>query len=137
MPFDGIFCHFPTEDPLEESRLVSECRRMREILDAMTGESLLLMDESFSGTSASEGAVIALEVLKTIQARRTCCFFATHLHEVAGNISLLNQKRACVKNLSAEYRAGERTFKIVEAVPGGKSYGYEIAEKYGLAFVEE
>ncbi len=55
VPFDGIFCHFPTEGPQEESRLVSECRRMREILDDMTGDSLLHMDESFSGTSASKG----------------------------------------------------------------------------------
>ncbi len=81
--------------------------------------------------------MIALEVLKTIQARLTNCFFATHLHEVAGNISYLNQKRACLKSLSAEYKAGERTYKIVESTPGGKSYGYEIAKKYGLAFTEE
>lgn len=142
--FDGIACHFPTEDTENDSRLVEECKSMKKILDSLpsrkdtdSGCTLLLMDESFSGTGSAEGAIIAEEVLKTIRHRRTCCIYSTHLHELAARVPVLNTKPPYIATLSAEYVSGRRTYRMIPQKPGGKSYAYEIARTYGLECTEE
>lgn len=135
--FTSVFCHFPAEDSADDSRLVEECRSMREILDGTDGHSLILMDESFSGTGSAEGAVIAEEVLKTIRHRRAACIYSTHLHELASRVPYLNEKEPKIVTLSAEYVSGRRTYRIVEQQPGGRSYAYEIARQYGLEFRDD
>ena len=142
--FDGICCHLPTEDTENDSRLVEECKSMKKILDTLPRRTdapsrctLLLMDESFSGTGSAEGAVIAQEVLKTIRSRRTCCIYSTHLHELADSVPALNARPPYIATLSAEYASGRRTYRIVPSKPGGKSYAYEIARTYGLEYKED
>lgn len=137
--FTRILCHFPAADSPDESRLVAECRSMRTILDVLDGKSLLLMDESFSGTASMEGAVIAGEVLKTIRARNAICVFSTHMHELAAKNSVdeFNRRSPKMKTLSAEYQDGRRTYRIVEQPDSGFSRAYEIAEQFGLQFTEE
>ena len=130
----AIYCHFAIEDTISESRFVDECRRMREILNIIGDTSLLLMDESFSGTNSTEGAAIAVEVLKSVQASKTRCFFSTHLHEVALQAGRFNEKSPRVNTLSAEYTDGKRTYKIIEQEPEGMSFAYEIAKEYGLEY---
>ena len=87
---------------------------MRAILDVLDGKSLLLMDESFSGTASVEGAVIAGEVLKTIRSRSALCMFSTHMHELAAKSSVeeFNCGTPKMKTLSAEYQDGRRTYRI-------------------------
>ena len=137
--FHRFFCHFPTEDTADDSRLVEECRAMREILDELDADSLLLMDESFSGTASAEGAVIAGEVLKTIRDRRAVTVFSTHLHELASRetIEAFNRKSPKIKPLSAAYEEGRRTYRITEQTDSGSSYAYEIAKLYGLQYEEK
>jgi DNA mismatch repair ATPase MutS len=109
---------------------------MRELLDVLDANALLLMDESFSGTAAEEGAVIAGEVLKTVRDKGGVTFFSTHLHELASQsaVERFNRRGPCLKTLSADYLNGQRTFRIVEKEDDGMSYAYEIAEKYGLKY---
>lgn len=133
-PVNSFYCHFPVEDPKNESRLVDECRRMKEILNVLDKDSLLLMDESFSGTNSTEGAAIALEVLKHIQAKECLCLFSTHLHDVAANVKYLNEKKPYISTLSAEYKNGFRTYKIIPKEPEGLSFAYEVAKEYGLEY---
>lgn len=135
--YSSVYCHFPAEDSSDDSRLVEECRAMREILDGADGHSLILMDESFSGTGSAEGAVIAEEVLKIIRHRHSSCVYSTHLHELAARVPELNQKKPEIVTLSAEYTGGRRTYRIIPTEPGGRSYACEIARQYGLMFEEE
>ena len=136
--FTRILCHFPAADSPDESRLVAECRSMRAILDVLDGKSLLLMDESFSGTASVEGAVIAGEVLKTVRSRTALCVFSTHMHELAAKSSVeeFNRGTPKMKTLSAEYQDGRRTYRIVEQPDSGFSRAYEIAAQFGLQFKE-
>ena len=134
--FGSVYCHFPAEDSADDSRLAEECRAMREILDGTDADSLILMDESFSGTGSAEGAVIAEEVLKTIRHRRAVCVYSTHLHELAARVPALNEKSPKIVTLSAEYVSGRRTYRVIPTEPGGRSYAYEIAKQYGLEFCE-
>ena len=140
-PVDAIFTHFPTgaDDTIDKGRLGEECARLGEIFDAVTKESLVLLDESFSSTGSYEGSYIAAEVLSGISMVGCRCLFATHLHELASEIDRINaesQAKGGVKidTLVAGIEEGKRSFKIFRAKPDGKSYARDIAERYGLTY---
>ncbi len=141
-PCDGIFAHFPTggEDTIDKGRLGEECSRLERILDEVSGDSLVLLDESLSSTGSYEGAVIAAEVLSGLSVVGCRTIFSTHLHDLAAAVDGINKKcaplgGAAVDNLVAEIgKAGERSFRIKREAPDGKSYAMDIAEKYGLSF---
>jgi hypothetical protein len=141
-PVDGIFTHFPTgaDDTIDKGRLGEECARLSEILNGITDQSLVLLDESLSSTGSFEGSYIAAEVLSGL-ARVGCrCIFSTHLHELAAEIDSINARvraegGAPIDTLVAGMaEAGRRSFQIVRAKPDGKSYARDIAEKYGLTY---
>ena len=141
-PVDGIFTHFPTgaDDTIDKGRLGEECARLSEILNDITDQSLVLLDESLSSTGSFEGSYIAAEVLSGL-ARVGCrCIFSTHLHELAAEIDNINARvraegGAPIDTLVAGMaQAGRRSFRIIRAKPDGKSYARDIATKYGLTY---
>ncbi len=140
-PVDGIFTHFPegADDTIEKGRLGEECDRLRRVFNAVTENSMILLDESLSSTGAYEASYIASEILAGFGVRRCRGIFATHLHELAAlteeiNKNSLGNGGVRIDNLVAGMEAGERSFKILRARPDGKSYARDIAERYGLSF---
>ena len=141
-PADGIYTHFPTgaDDTIDKGRLGEECARLGEIFDVVTGDSLVLLDESLSSTGSYEASYIAAEVLAGLCRVGCRCLFSTHLHELAAEIDRINADSlaaggARVDTLVAGIMGeGKRSFKIVRAKPDGKSYARDIAERYGLTF---
>jgi DNA mismatch repair ATPase MutS len=140
-PADGIYTHFPTgaDDTIDKGRLGEECARLREILDDVTGESLVLLDESLSSTGAYEASFIASELLCGFAVIGCRGIFSTHLHELAAAVEEINRRArplsgVRVDNLVAGIEEGRRSFLIKRQKPDGKSYAADIAEKYGLSF---
>ena len=140
-PVDAIFTHFPegAEDTIDKGRLGEECARMSEIFDRVTRHSLVLLDESLSSTGSYEASYIAAEVLAGFSRAGCRCLFSTHLHELSAELDDINKKTASVggvkiDTLVAGIEEGKRSFKIVRAVPDGKSYARDIATKYGLSY---
>ena len=141
-PCDQIFTHFPTgsEDTVEKGRLGEECARLNAILDNVTSQSLVLLDESLSSTGSYEGAYIASEVLAGFSLVGCRLIFSTHLHDLAASVEEINQKcipmgGVPIDNMVAEVcDDGRRTFRIIRKKPDGKSYAKDIADKYGLSF---
>jgi DNA mismatch repair protein MutS len=143
-PVDGIFTHFTyyTELNQEKGRFGDECFRLKQMFEKLTRHSLVLMDESFSSTSAIEGTYIASDVIKSLRALGCRAIFATHLHALAQNVQELNQtpsdSDSRVDNLSTKLiqsnNQNKRSFKIVREKPEGLSYAKDIAEKYGITF---
>lgn len=135
---DGLFIHFPIEE--EETvlfgRLGEECKRFADIFRRMTSDSVLLMNESFSGTSHLESLTISKESLSAVQLLGATCLFNTHLHELALQVDELNSTQLPVtfKNLVSGSREEHQSFRITEGEPLGKSYAYEIAKRYGVTF---
>ncbi len=141
-PADAIFTHFPTgaDDTIDKGRLGEECARLGEILSAISGESLVLLDESLSSTGSFEASYIAAEVLAGLSRVGCRCIFSTHLHELAAEIDNINARTApeggapidtLVAGIEGE---GRRSFRILRAKPDGKSYARDIAAKYGLTY---
>ena len=140
-PADGIFVHFPdgADDTIDKGRLGEECARLREIFDALTENSLVLLDESLSSTGAYEAAYIAAELLASFGALGVRGIFSTHLHELAASTDAINEKSASrggvrIDNLVAGIEEGLRSFLILRRKPDGRSYAGDIADKYGLSF---
>ncbi len=141
-PVDGIYTHFPTgaEDTIDKGRLGEECARLGEILDCVTAESLVLLDESLSSTGSYEASYIAGEVLLGLSHIGCRTLFSTHLHELAAEIDNINRRSlenggVAVDTLVAGIEGeGKRSFRIVRAKPDGKSYARDIAERYGLTY---
>ena len=140
-PVDAIFTHFPegADDTIDKGRLGEECARLREIFDSVSGNSMILLDESLSSTGAYEAAYIASEILSGFAVLRCRGIFSTHLHELAasvGEINLRSAERSGIRidTLVAGIEEGKRSFKIYRAKPDGKSYARDIADKYGLSF---
>jgi len=141
-PVDGIYTHFPTgaDDTIDKGRLGEECARLSEILDCVTANSLVLLDESLSSTGSFEASYIAAEVLGGLAHVGCRCLFSTHLHELAAEIDNLNARSlasggAAIDTLVAGMEGeGKRSFKIKRAKPDGKSYARDIAQSYGLTY---
>ncbi len=141
-PVNGIYTHFPTgaDDTIDKGRLGEECARLSEILDCVTADSLVLLDESLSSTGSFEASYIAAEVLGGLAHVGCRCLFSTHLHELAAEIDNINARSlssggAAIDTLVAGMKGeGKRSFKITRAKPDGKSYARDIAESYGLTY---
>ena len=137
---DGVFCHFPSgDDTVERGRLGEECERLSEIVNEVTPQSVVLLDESLSSTGSLEASEIAKDVLAGLASRGVRVIFSTHLHTLAADTDAINElslSRGGVKvdNLVAEIADGVRSFRIVRRAPEGKSYASDVAEKYGLTF---
>ncbi len=140
-PVDAIFTHFPegADDTIDKGRLGEECSRLKEIFDSVSGDSMILLDESLSSTGAYEAAYIASEILTGFACLRCRGIFSTHLHELAAGVPEMNARSAerggvMIDTLVAGIEEGKRSFKIYRAKPDGKSYARDIADKYGLSF---
>lgn len=141
-PADGIYTHFPTgaDDTIDKGRLGEECARLGEIFDAVTGDSLVLLDESLSSTGSYEASYIAAEVLAGLCRVGCRCLFSTHLHELAAEIDRINQQSAAAGGVHVDTLVagiegeGKRSFLITRAKPDGKSYARDIAKRYGLTY---
>lgn len=141
-PVDGIYTHFPTgaEDTIDKGRLGEECARLSEIIDCVTAQSLVLLDESLSSTGSYEASYIAAEVLSGLAHIGCRCLFSTHLHELAAEIEELNRKSLASGGVAIDTlvagmeTGGKRSFRIRRAKPDGKSYARDIAQSYGLTY---
>lgn len=140
---DGLYVHFPSEEKetVMYGRLGEECQRFYEIYKSMTPESLLLMNESFSGTSHTESLTIAKAAMSSLLKKGSRCLYNTHLHELAIEVHekgcLMEEDQPYLpgyKNLISGSADSPNSFWIREGEPLGKSYAKEIALRYGVSY---
>lgn len=137
--FDRLLIHFPKEENLSDDygRLGQECQSFAALYNRMTEESLLLMNESFSGTSHLESLTIATEVVKSLMLLGGTTLFNTHLHELGAMVETLSAEfpdaLPCISLVAGSPHTGDN-FKISPGQPLGKSYAHDIALRYGMTF---
>ncbi len=137
-PADCIYTHYPADEDktLDLGRLGEECRRFQEIFETCTGDSLLLLNETFSTTSFEEGYYIAKDAVRAILDKRIRTIYNTHMHKLAYEIGEFNAatKGGKAASLVAESKEGRRSFLMKIAPPEGRSYAEDIARKYGVTY---
>jgi len=123
----ALFTHYRKEEDaaMKSGKLDEELKRMSDIADNITPNSMLLFNESFATTNEREGAEIASQIVSALSEKGVKIFFVTHLYEFARSFYEKKMKNALF--LRAQRQAdGQRTFKIVEGKPLQTSYGPDI-----------
>ena len=121
---------------MDLGRLGEECKRFKEMYDAATKKSLMLLNETFSTTSFEEGYYIAKDSVRAILAKGIRTIYNTHMHKLAFDIEDMNEEQTSGKafSLVIHNEGAQRSYKVEIAPPVGKSYASDIAKKYGVTY---
>ncbi|MFB7716186.1 MULTISPECIES: DNA mismatch repair protein MutS [unclassified Nocardia] len=131
---DNVFTHFIRADDIEDPHgaLAQELTRMRDILDRLTARSVVVLNESFSTTTASDAVAIGADVVGRIIERGAVAVYVTFLDELA-------TVRPEVVSMVAGVESGDdpvRTFRIERRLPDGLAYAAAVAQRHGLTYHE-
>jgi DNA mismatch repair protein MutS len=130
---DKVFTRIGAHDDIArgQSTFMVEMNETADILNNMTGRSLLVFDEIGRGTSTCDGLSLAWALAEHLAATKARALFATHFHE----ITALADKNPGVRNYNVAVK--EWKDKIIfmhKIVPGGTddSYGIYVARLAGI-----
>ncbi len=139
--FDGVYADIGDEQSLQQnlSTFSGHIRRIGRILNAITPESLILLDEVGAGTDPGEGTAIAIALLQHLANHSALTIATTHFGELK---ALKYQNTAGVdgnfveglfENASVEFDEASLapTYKLLWGIPG-RSNALAIARRLGL-----
>jgi DNA mismatch repair protein MutS len=129
---DRIFTHFEKEEAVETLRgkLEDELVRIHEILQQATGDSILIMNESFSSTTLDDSLLLGTAIMEQIIAKDFLCLYVTFVDELAS----LGETVVSMVGTVVPDNPAQRTFTFVRKPAEGLAYAAAIAEKYGLTY---
>lgn len=105
-------------------------KNIAEILDVAKEKDLVLLDELGTGTDPKEGEIIALTVIKELEKKHSLAMISSHYSKIKEyaymspnieNSSMLFDEEKLLPTYIYKYQAP------------GKSYGFEVAIRYGLS----
>ncbi len=130
--FDRIYTHFEREETTRSLRgkLEDELIRMKEILDKATGDSIIIMNESFSSTSLEDALFLASSILKQILDLDAVGLFVTFMYE----LSRMDKRIVSLTSTVRKDDVTQRTYKIIRRMADGISYALSIANKHCLTY---
>jgi DNA mismatch repair ATPase MutS len=124
---ERLFTHYKRKEDatMKSGKLDEELKRMSDIINAITANSLVLFNESFAATNEREGSEIARQIVSALLEKRIKVFFVTHLYDFAHNF--YDKRMGSAIFLRAERQTdGRRTFKLIEGEPLQTSFGEDV-----------
>ena len=110
---------------MKSGKFDEELKRMSEIADRLTADSMLLFNESFAATNEREGSEIARQIVSALLEKGFKVFFVTHQYTFASGLHAQRLKNTLFLRAERE-NDGTRTFKLMVAEPLQTSYGEDL-----------
>jgi len=129
---DAIFTHYRRKEDaaMNSGKLDEELGRMSDIVDHITANPMILLNESFAATNEREGSEISRQIMCALLERHIKIFFVTHVYTFAHGFYGRKMENAIF--LRAERQSdGARSFKVIEGEPLQTSYGEDL---YNMIF---
>lgn len=128
---DRLFAHFERQEDLQNlsGKLEDDLIRMHAILEAATGDSIVIMNEIFTSTTLHDALFLGAEILGRLidlDAIGVCVTFVDELSTLS----------ATTVSMVAEVDPDDvvsRTFHIERRPADGLAYATAIADRYGLS----
>ena len=134
-----VFTHFKREEAatLRSGKLDEELDRMSAVVDRLTPDGIVLLNESFASTNEREGSEIARQIVRALLHLGVKVCYVTHMHDLAAGFAREALPEA--RFLRAERLSdGRRTFRMIQGEPEPTSHGEDVYRRvFGAGQVQQ
>lgn len=129
---DRVLTHFERGETLSTLRgkLDDELIRVHDMLSQATSDTVLIMNESFSSTTAHDALLLGTEVLMRVIRQGALVVYVTFVDELAS----LAQSTVSMMSTVVRGDPPQRTYKVVRQPADGLACAAAVAAKYGLTY---
>jgi DNA mismatch repair protein MutS len=129
---DSIFTHFERQEDLTTlaGKLEDDLIRIHRIVEAVTGDSVVILNEIFSSTTLEDARMLSIDILTRLADVDAICVCVTFIDE----LSRLNDKTVSMVATVDPHDPAIRTLKLVRRPADGRAYALALAGKYELTY---